>query len=119
MDFPLVKNFKNHKILSIVWEIGKWGLVLWLLLPIRKNMTGSAAFIRIAFGILLFVLFAGKLLYDSIFDAYKRNVERNNIRDLLGMAGIVSIIALVVGAVIFSIGFFVFSYLQNATSQTE
>ncbi|NIA30551.1 MAG: hypothetical protein GWP06_11655 [Actinobacteria bacterium] len=119
MDFSLVKTIKNRKILSIVWEIGKWGLVLWLLLPIRKSMSGSVAFIRIGGGILLFVLFAGKLLYDSVFDAYKRNTERNNVRDLLGMVGIVSIIALVVGVVVFSIGFFVFSYLQSANSQTE
>lgn len=119
MDFPRLKNIRNRKILSIVWELGKWGFVLWLLLPIRKSMTGSAAFIRIGGGILLFVLFAGKLLYDSIFEAYKRNTERNNVRDLLGMVGIVSIIALVVGAVVFSIGFFVFSYLQNANTQPE
>jgi len=119
MDFPQPKNIRNRKILSVAWEIGKWGLVLWLLIPIRKSMTGNAAFIRIGSGILLFVIFAGKLLYDSVFDVYKRNAERNNVRDLLGMVGIVSVIALVVGAVVFTIGFFVFSYLQNATSPTE
>ncbi len=116
MDFPLLKNIRNRKILSIVWEICKWGLVLWLLFPLRKSATGSAAFIRIAFGILLFVIFTGKLLYDSIFDAYKQNSERNNVRDLLRMVGIVSIIALAVGAVVFSIGFFVFSYLTSVSN---
>lgn len=82
-------------------------------------MTERIDFARIVFGILLFVLFGGRVFYDSIFESYNRHSEKKPLFDVLRLFGIVSVIALVVGVTIVFIGYFIFTSLEQAAVQPE
>jgi hypothetical protein len=109
--------FKAHpklkQTIAVVWEIGKWMLVVWLLLPLRHSMTEHVNFSRILLGILLFVLFGGKVFYDTVLDSYKKRPERKPIVDLIVMVGSITVIALIVGITIVFIGYFIFNGMQE------
>ncbi len=112
-------SLTGKKAISIISEVGKWVLVLWLLLPIRKAMSERVDFTRVALGILLFILFTGKLFYDTILNSLLKNKERQKSREIITMFGMAAVIALVIGVVVFMIGLFVFSSIQNATVEQE
>jgi hypothetical protein len=115
--------FANHlrfkKVLLAIWEIVKWLFVIWLLLPIRKTAAEGIYFPRIVFGILLFVLFGGKIFYDSIFESYKKSPQKKPIIDVLGMIGIITVIAIIVGATMVFIGYFIYTGFEQAVVETE
>ncbi len=109
----------GKKALFVLSEVGKWALVLWLLMPIRKAMSERVDFARVALGILLFILFAGKLFYDNILDSLLKRKENQTSRDIIAMFGMAAAIALVIGVVVLFIGLFVFSSIQNAGVEQE
>lgn len=113
----MVTDTRTKKILSHVWEIGKWALVIWLLLPMRKSLSEQTDFTRVALGILLFVIFAGKLLYDTIIESFIRRGQRSGLKDLITMVGIVVFISLIVGLVIFFVGFYVVNILSSVAGE--
>lgn len=95
-------------------EIGKWLLVILLLIPAPLSMSVLANFIRNALGLLLFIIFAGKLLYDLIIESLARRAsERSAGHDLLALVGIVLVIALSFGFVLLFLAFYLFSYLNQ------
>jgi len=108
-----------RKIRNFVIEIGKWGIVLWLLFPLHRALNERVDFTRVVLGILLFVLFAGKLFYDTIIDSWRNNPERKPAKDLLSMVAIVTVISLVVGIVIIFVGLLVFEYLKTSTEPNQ
>ena len=105
-------HFK-HK--NTIYEILKWALVIFLLMPLRNAASGPVSFTRIAIGILLFVIFTGKLLYDTIIEKYLRvRREQSAARDLITTLGIIVVIALVIGVVVLLIGMSLFTMMQKA-----
>ena len=115
----IIKSFfkahpKLKQAIEIVCEVSKWALVVWLLLPIRKSMTEHVSFTRIILGILLFVVFGGKVFYDTVLDSYKKRPERKPIVDFIVMIGSITVIALIVGIAIVFIGYFVFNGMQQS-----
>ena len=84
-----------------------------MLMPLRLAMTERVDFARITAGILLFIIFTGKMLYDIILDPWMKTSEKSAAVDLLRMLGVVLVIALVVGIVIFFIGLLAYSYFQD------
>ncbi len=109
----------GKKVFSVVSEVGKWLLVLWLLLPIRKAMSERVDFTRVALGILLFILFTGKLFYDTILSGLLKNQEHRRWREIITVFGMAAVISLVIGVVVLFIGLFIFSSLQNAGVEQE
>lgn len=99
---------------AIVWEVSKWALVVWLLLPLRNSMTEHVNFNRIILGILLFVIFGGKVFYDTVLDSFKKRPERKPIVDLVVMVASIAVIALIVGISIVFIGYFIFTGMQDS-----
>jgi len=93
-------------------EIGKWALVLWLLLPLRQASAGPILFGRVALGILLFIIFTGKMFYDTIIEGYFRQRRMSARQDLLSLVGIVLVVGLVVGLVIFLVGFMMLEFFE-------
>jgi len=81
-------------------EIGKWGLILWLLWPLRDASAGLLLFGRVALGVLLFVIFAGKLFYDTVIMGIIRQRRTTLKQDVIGLIGIVAGLGLVVGLVL-------------------
>jgi hypothetical protein len=103
-----------RKIYRLVLEIGRWALVAYLLFPLRRRMHLPLEFARSALGIVLFVIFSGKMLYDTIIWKHLSGSSRDTGRDLLSMLAMVILIALLVGVTIFFIGLYVGNMYQNA-----
>lgn len=102
---PEGRKHGKHEGLRTILELAKWILVLWLLWPLRHAAGGPVAFTRIALGILLFVIFAGKLFYDTVIMGILRRRRTSVRQDLISMLGITLGIALVVGMLMLFVGF--------------
>ncbi len=104
---------KLKKIKPVLWEIGKWGIVLWLIWPIKNSMIKRMDFSRIVFGVLLFVIFAGKMFYDIVLKDYIDHSEKSNLSAVLALVAMVSFVALLIGAILVFFGVFVFSKMNE------
>lgn len=109
---------KARVVFNYVKEIAKWSLVIWLFLPLRRALEGPVEFARVAVGAALFVIFAGKLLYDVVFFPRQHQAESSTGKDLLSMLGIIVALSLVVLLLVVFIGMLVVNYM-NATSQVR
>ncbi|MFQ5824677.1 MAG: hypothetical protein ACE5JB_11520 [bacterium] len=98
--------------LNYLREIAKWSLIIWLFLPLRHALEVPVEFARVALGIVLFVIFSGKLLYDVVFFPRQHQIESSTSKDLLSMIGIVIIIALLVFVLVIFVAIFVMSYMN-------
>ncbi|MFQ5708235.1 MAG: hypothetical protein ACE5HO_12330 [bacterium] len=106
----------SKQVLSYAREIGKWALVFWLFLPLKNATTTPVEFGRIALGMVLFVIFTGKLLYDVVFFPRQHRAESSAGKDLLSMIGIVVGIAFLVIVVVFFVVMYVLSYMNSNTA---
>lgn len=97
-------------------ELGKWALVIFLLLPLQHAGKEAISFGRVALGIMLFIIFSGKMFYDAIIDNFKRQQERSTAADLAGIVIMVLIMTVMTALVIASIGLMVWLYMQQATA---
>ena len=104
----LLKDWGNTAL-----EVCKWALVVWLMWPIRNAAIGPIDFWRIAGGILLFIIFAGKLFYDSIIMDIIRQRRTSLKRDIVTLLGMAVIVALVVGFTLFFSGFLVVKMMEK------
>jgi len=102
------------KLLRYALEIGRWALVAYLLFPLRRRMHLPLEFARTALGIALFVIFAGKMLYDRVIWKQLTGATRDSGRDMLSMVAITLLVALLVGVAIFFVGLYVVNMYQNA-----
>jgi len=107
------------KIATYVLEIGKWVLVIWLLLPMRDVLSGPVDFTRIALGILLFILFSGKMFYDAIIDNYKKRDVQSAGAEILSTLITVIIMAAMVAFVVGSVGLLLYAYVQQANEPSQ
>lgn len=99
-------------------EMGKWVLVLWLLWPIRSVAAGPMEFFRVAAGILLFIIFAGKLFYDTIIMGILRQRRTSVKQDILSFVGIILVMSIVVGFLLLFVGYLVIE-LMKMSQQTQ
>jgi ABC-type enterochelin transport system permease subunit len=100
-----------------VFEIVKWAVVVWLLLPIHKPLHGLNDFARVTLGIFLFVIFATKLLYDRAVQGGIR--RRDTSRELLSIAGIVVAITFIVGIIVLLVGMLVANLAKSLLMPQE
>jgi len=107
------------KIKPFVWEVSKWGLLIWLLSPIAWMHEKPVSFPRIMLGIMLFVVLSGKMLYDIMVSHRYRPVERSHAADLLATVAMVTVVALVVGLFVVTIGYLLLSGMQQASAPQE
>jgi hypothetical protein len=91
---------KKHEWKDVGVEVLKWGWVLFLFWPLIRLQEGKFSLIRILAGIVFFVIFSGKLLYDTLIQDYirRRNISRK--RDLITFLGIILAASLIVGIVV-------------------
>jgi len=106
--------YTHGKLLRYTLEIGRWALVGYLLFPLRRRMHFPLDFARSALGIVLFVIFTGKMLYDTVIWKQVSGARRDSPRDLLSTLAIVFLIALLVGVSVFFIGLYVMNVYQKA-----
>ncbi len=103
-----------------VLEGGKWALVIWLLWPLQGAASGPINFTRVVLGILLFILFSGKLFYDTVVMGMIRQRRTTVRQDLMSLIGMVAGIAVVVGLAVMLVGLMMvqlFSQLSETGEQ--
>ena len=92
----------------------QWAVVIWLLLPLTRPFTGSEDFFRVAGGIFLFVVFATKLLYDTIIVG--RTTKRETVEQIWHIVGIILSIVLIVAMVVVFIGLLMANIIKSSMS---
>ncbi len=107
-------NWKKIAVPAV--QVVKWGLVVWLLLPLTTSMRGQVSFARVMPGILLFIIFSGKILYDVILDKKR---QRSAASDLIIMFAVVIIVVLVVAAVVVFVGLFIYYSMGTLGEQSS
>lgn len=88
-------------------EIFKWGVIIWLLLPIRHASQTPVSFIRVTIGIALFIIFTGKIFVDVLIQNLIKKKRESLRQDMIALVGIILIMGLVVGFLIFFISLYV------------
>ena len=109
------KNIKFKSWKATILEILKWALVLWLLLPLRHTTGGSIAFWRVVLGILLFIILAGKLFYDTIITEFVKQRRTSVKQDIVTLIGLVLVIILILGFFVFFMGFVIVELMQMSS----
>jgi len=102
---------------SVLPEILKWLLVLYLLWPLVRFREGGFPLLRLLLGILLFILFSGKLFYDIFFADVVRQRRPTLKQDLLTFAGIVLALLLLIGAVVAMVAAMLVAWQKSLNSQ--
>lgn len=102
---------------KIIFAIVKWGIALWLLWPLLLFQAGKMSLWRMVLGIMLIVIYVGKMFYDFVLDNFKARKERYTIVDLLLLVGFIAFVALIIGGTILLVGFYIVRQLQETTSQ--
>jgi len=105
---------KNNKQFTTIFEFVKWGIVVWLLWPLLSFQAEKMPLWRMVFGVMLAVIFLGKMFYDFVLDNFKQKKEHYTITDLLMLVGFVALVAIIVGGVILIIGVFLATQIREA-----
>jgi hypothetical protein len=95
-------------------EVGKWALVVWLLLPIVEFTKRPVSIGRVVAGICLFVVFAGKLFYDTLIMEFVRQRRYTAKQDILTLLGMILATVLLVGFVIVMVGLLLGQWQKSA-----
>jgi len=102
---------------SVLLEMLKWLLVLYLLWPLVRFSEGGFPLLRLLLGILLFILFSGKLFYDIFFADVIRQRRPTLKQDLWTLAGIVLAVLLLIGAVVAMVAAMLVAWQKSLNSQ--
>ena len=94
-------------------EIGKWALVIWLLWPLAELEKMSFQPVRLLLGICLFVIFAGKVMYDVVIMDFIRQKRTSVKQDVMTLLGIVVGITLIVGLVVMIVARFLGMWMES------
>jgi len=99
----------NHKMkpLSIVFELLKWGLIVFLVFPVfQRDLPNSYDFPKIILGMLLLVLYIGKMFYDLMLDKHGEQIPLW--LELLRMLGVIVLIAVIIAAIMLFVGLYIY-----------
>jgi len=95
MNTKLVWQLKQWG--STFVEILKWVLVVWMLWPLfGLSQQRSISLTRVILGIMLFVIFSGKILFDTIIMDYIRQKRTTLKQDVIALVGLVAAVCLLV-----------------------
>ena len=98
---------------GMAFEVIKWLVVLWLLWPIRKANVVPIEFTRVAIGILLFIIFAGKIFYDTVIMSIIRQRRMSAKKEIVSLIGIVVVLGFVVGLLLLFAGYLLIELSKN------
>jgi len=101
---------------KVAFEVLKWAFVLWLLWPVRNAVETTVDLSRIVLGVLLFIIFTGKIFYDTIIIGILRRRRVSAAEDILTLIGIVLVLAIIVGLLIFFAGYLFLKVIEVSRS---
>mgnify|MGYP006281297465 FL=1 len=104
---------RKNRSFAILVEIGKWGIVVLLLWPLITFQAEKMSLWRLLLGIVLAVIYIGKLFYDILLDNFRQRKEQYTLKDLLTLVGFIVLVAILIGGAIVIIGFFIMTQLQE------
>jgi hypothetical protein len=104
---------RQNRSFAFLFEVGKWGIVVWLLWPLLTFQAEKMSLWRLLLGIALAVIYIGKLFYDVLLDNFRQRKEQYTFKDLLTLIGFIVLIAILIGGAVLIIGFFVMTQLQE------
>ena len=99
-----------------VLEILKWAFVVWLLWPIVELGRQRMSVARVVAGICLFVVFAGKLFYDTLITEFVRQRRTTAKQDLMALLGMIAAVVLLAGLVIGMVGLMITQWQKSAAT---
>ena len=102
--------------LGTALEILKWAFVVWLLWPIVELGRQRMSVARVVAGICLFVVFAGKLFYDTLITEFVRQRRTTAKQDLMALLGMIAAIFLLAGLVIGMVGLLIIQWQKGAAA---
>jgi hypothetical protein len=95
-------------------EFLKWAFVAWLLWPIVELGRQRLSVGRVVAGICLFVVFAGKLFYDTLITEFVRQRRTTAKQDLMALLGMIGAVLLLAGLVVFMTGMLIAQWQKDA-----
>ncbi len=95
-------------------EILKWAVVVWLLWPIVELGRQRLSVTRVVAGICLFVVFAGKLFYDTLIMEFVRQRRTTAKQDLVALLGMIGAVLLLAGLVVVMTGLLILQWQKDA-----
>ena len=104
---------QKNNLPSIIYEIGKWAIVVVLLWPLLTFHAEKMSLWRLLLGIALAVIYVGKLFYDVILDNFRQRKEQYKLTDLLLLIGFIVLVAIIIGGTIFIIAFYIMTQLRE------
>ncbi|MBN2028638.1 hypothetical protein JW824_00180 [bacterium] len=104
---------------KIIIEILKWSFIIWLLWPLSRlsQQEGLNQFTRVLFGILLFIIFTGKVFYDTVIMGWIKQRRTSIKQDAMMLVGMVLVLCLILGLVVFLVGLYL-SEVSNGLQQS-
>ena len=102
----------KSKLLAYTWEIGKWVVVIYLLLPLASAMDGTIDFARVVVGEALLIIFIGKMFYDTVIWKFVRQQQARG-RELIGMLGMLAAIGFILIMFFLLAGITAMTYLRG------
>jgi hypothetical protein len=102
--------------LGMLFETLRWALVIWLLWPLLGLVKGSVSVGRVVLGIALFVVFAGKLFYDTMISEFVRQKRPSLRQDFLGILGMILGMLMIVGFVVVMVALLLSRWQQSVAA---
>lgn len=104
-----------NKFLIYAWEIGKWGLVIYLLWPLTGAFNGKIEFARVVIGEALMIILIGKLFYDTVIWKFIRQRQTAG-KELIGLLGIIASVGFILVMFFLLFGITILMYLRGQSS---
>jgi hypothetical protein len=105
--------------LGLLYEGLRWALVIWLLWPLLGLARGSISVGRVVLGIALFVVFSGKLFYDTMISEFIRQKRPSMKQDMIGILGMILGVLLIVGFVVVMVGLLLARWQESVAEGME
>jgi hypothetical protein len=108
---------RSKRYFSAAREIAQWALVVFLFWPILIMQTARMPLWRMMLGVLLLVIFIGKLFYDYTLAHYEKKSQRPQWVNLLSLVASITMIAVIIGGLLLLFAFYAVSQLQQTPPQ--
>ncbi len=110
----MISRTKNA--FATIVEFLKWAVVIWLMWPLLSFQSDKMTLWRMVLGVLLAVLFLGKMFYDFIIDNFKQRKERYTVVDFLILVGFIAGIAVLVGGGMLVFGLYLSGQIRESAA---
>ena len=117
MPSELKKSERKKNLKTVLVESLKWGFTLWCIMPLITVIDKPSGFYRVLLGILLFIIFSGKLFYDVMISEFVKQKRYTVTQDLLMLLGMTVFVLVFIGMIVLMIAVAILQY--NAAPEPD